>query len=90
MSVMGHMILRFSHLVFFTRSEYTFKPLTFAATTKANHNHYCKSKDVYEKNLMRHLECQLIYSQKVCFIFRSFLAALKCCLIYIVAGRVFY
>lgn len=59
MSVMGHMILRFSHLVFFTRSEYTFKPLTFAATTKANHNHYCKSKDVYEKNLMRHLECRL-------------------------------
>ena len=89
MSVICHMILRFSHLVCFTRSEYTFKPLTFAATKKAHH-HYCQSNEVYDKNLMRHLGCWLIYPQNVSFIFRLLLAALKCCLIHSMAERGFY
>ena len=71
------MILRFSHLVWCTKSEHTFKSLTFSETKKANH-HYCQSKEVCKKNLMRHLGCWIIYMQNDCFIFCLFLAALKC------------
>ena len=35
MSVIYHAILHLSYLVWFTRSEYTFKPLKFAATKKS-------------------------------------------------------
>ena len=75
------MILRFSHLVWCTKSEHTFKSLTFSETKKANH-HYCQSKEVCKKNLMRHLDCWPIYPQNICFISRLFLSTLKFWLIY--------